>query len=563
MNRYNTTQNTTYFSFLTPIVDGNLSNDMMECVKKHPISSCSGGRFDDRLVITESFNCSIIKRRTSKGMTRRLRRHHRIRTRANRRRLHSSLVLLILAFTSSSDFLVSSNADIYDEYSDNNEKEEEEVQEQRRPYRSGTSSSNNSRSAGGGRLKARLSRKTFHVTTASELNTSPWNKNPATNSYDNSYDNDNEIIVPKSPQEVNNNKSDSSPPPLLTTTMQKVLPFIQRGLLLFALSSLAVLERNPSSVSSILMSSSSSTATTATVAAGQGSFLFPFFSPFTTIVMKFMNNIKNLLPHHLNWTKLYNLPNELLPSLSSALLIAWVPSLFLQGAWWELSFLILSFTSSRNLRQYLITQIIPTLSSTIQKLIWSEFWKHIWEYILRPFPYNILIPTTITTNFQQQQKQESNDNDFMTSFQKVRLYLSDVWTKKVNGRIDKWTASSMKAVLQKNVQSSINSMVEDSFSTNDDITRMIEMEEEESNNNNDDDREISSLEDSEVVTSTAIESESELPLLSEEEIIEVVEEENVDSGVDDSFSSPATTMTTEQEQEQEVEVDDGDDDIIV
>ncbi|MGK3743488.1 MAG: hypothetical protein ACI90V_010346, partial [Bacillariaceae sp.] len=36
MNRYNTTQNTTYFSFLTLIVDGNLSNDMMECVKKHP-----------------------------------------------------------------------------------------------------------------------------------------------------------------------------------------------------------------------------------------------------------------------------------------------------------------------------------------------------------------------------------------------------------------------------------------------------------------------------------------------------------------------------------------------
>jgi hypothetical protein len=606
---------------------------MKECEKKHPrsisISSCSGGDssdggYDGRVIIMESCNCSMKKRRTTRkgttGQQRQRRRHRiRIRTRAsNRRSLHSSsIVLLALAFTSwmddtgilfleaqaSCDILVSSNDGIdssssFDDDNNNSNNEEEEVQAQiqRKPYRSGTSSSsnnNNSRSAGGGRLKARLSRKVFHVTTAAELNTTPWTKKKKkkkkknddhniTSKYANN-DDKKERIVPIS-------QDDSSS--FLSTTIQKLFPFLQRGFLLFALSSLAVLERNPSSsVSGILMSSSSSSSTTTTATAtaaaavGQSSFLFSFLPPFAaTIMTKFRNNIKNLVvPHRLDWMKLYNLPTELLPSLSSALLIAWVPTLCFQGAWWELSFLMLSFTSSRDLRQYLITQIIPTMSSTIQKLLWSEFWKHIWEYLLRPFPYNMLVPTT---SFKQQKHpQQSNNNNnelpFMTtSFQNIRLYLIDVWTKKVNKRIDTWTISSMKAVLQKNVQSSVTSIVEDSFTftTNDDLTRMIEMEEEEedsnnsndNNDNNGNDSEISSLEESEVVAATATESESESeppPLLPEEEITKEEEEEEVvleeeevvdNDAIDDSASSPTETMTTEQQQQGEE--DDSNDD---
>ncbi|OEU09809.1 hypothetical protein FRACYDRAFT_248067 [Fragilariopsis cylindrus CCMP1102] len=581
---------------------------MKEYEKNHlisvSISSCSGGGngggYDGRMIIMESCNCSMNKRRTiRKGTTGQLRqrRRHRIRTRAsNRHSLHSSLALFVLAFTSwiddtcilfldaqaSSDVLVSSNdgIDSFSSFDDNDN----------------SSNNNNSRSSGDGRLKERLSRKVFHVTTAAELNTSPWTKkkkkkkkNDANNSIVaknvNNDDNNKERIVPISQEE------DSSS--LLSTTIQKLLPFLQRGLLLFALSSLAVLERNPSSVSgSILMSSSSSSSTTTATAAAavsQSNFSFSFLPPFAaTIMTKFRNNIKNLVvPHRLNWMKLYTLPTELLPSLSSALLIAWVPTLCFQGAWWELSFLLLSFTSSHELRQYLITQIIPTMSSTIQKLLWSEFWKHIWEYMLRPFPYNMLVPTT--TSFRQQKyPQQSNNNDnnssnnnddnellFRTSsFQNIRLYLSDVWTKKVNKRIDTWTISSMKAVLQKNVQSSVTSIVEDSFTftTNDDITRMIEMEEEEeedsnnNNDNNDNDSEISSLEESEVIAATETESESESeppPLLPEEEITkeeeeeeeeEVVEEEEgaVDNdAIDYSASSPTETMTTEQQQGEE------------
>jgi hypothetical protein len=542
------------------------------------------------------------KRRTSrKGTTGpRQRRRHRIRTRASNRRsrLHSSLVLLVLAFTSWIDdtcilFLeaqASSGIDSSSSFDDDG---------------NNNNNNNKSRSAGGGRLKTRLSRKVFHVTMAAELNTSPWTKkkkkkNDDHNSIAKNVNNDDNTqrIVPTSQEDYSS--------PFLSTTIQKLLPFFQRGLLLFALSSLAVLERNPSSVSGILMSSSSSssTTTTATAAAtaaaaaaavGQSSVLFSFFPPFAaTIMTKLRNNIKNLVvPHRLNWMKLYHLPTELLPSLSSALLIAWVPTLCFQGAWWELSFLLLSFTSSPDLRQYLITQIIPTMSSTIQKLVWSEFWKHIWEYLLRPFPYNILVPTTSFKQQKQQQQSKNNDNNnnsnnndnelhFMTtSFQNIRRYLLDVWTKKVNKRIDTWTISSMKAVLQKNVQSSVTSIVEDSFTTytNDDITRMIEMEEEEDSNNNDDnnDNEISSLEESEVIaetetgTATASESESESeseppPLLPEEEIVEeeqeeevVVEEEEVvdNDDIDYSASSPTETMTTEQQQGEEDDSNDG------
>jgi len=71
--------------------------------------------------------------------------------------------------------------------------------------------------------------------------------------------------------------------------------------------------------------------------------LFPFYSLTTIIINKFMNNNNsNNLPRlRLNWTRLYSLPNEILPSLVCALLVAWVPTLLFQGSWWELSFLIM------------------------------------------------------------------------------------------------------------------------------------------------------------------------------------------------------------------------------
>ena len=43
------------------------------------------------------------------------------------------------------------------------------------------------------------------------------------------------------------------------------------------------------------------------------------------------------------------------------------------------------------------------------------------------------------------------------------MEISQFWSDRVVSRIDKWTASSVKALLQKNVQASVNGLAEDSW----------------------------------------------------------------------------------------------------
>mmetsp|Transcript_1410 Transcript_1410/g.3515 ORF Transcript_1410/g.3515 Transcript_1410/m.3515 type:complete len:349 (-) Transcript_1410:46-1092(-) len=215
-----------------------------------------------------------------------------------------------------------------------------------------------------------------------------------------------------------------------------LVPLLKRGLLLAALTAVAIADRTPPvGAAAALTSGSGSIAVSSSSWSGGRWWFFPFAG------VRF------------DWTKLRSLPGEVLPSLTAALMIAWVPSLVLQRAWFELGFLALSLTSESNLRSYLRTEVLPAMGSTVRKLFWSEFWKRAWDYLLEPFSHNILVPPTYPSS-------PVGDHPSWTG---LRSEVAEFWSGRVVSRIDKWTASSIKALLQKNVQSAVNGMAEDSW----------------------------------------------------------------------------------------------------
>ena len=222
---------------------------------------------------------------------------------------------------------------------------------------------------------------------------------------------------------------DPTAPPDLGTMLA---PFVKRGLLLAALTALAIVDRTPSTAAAAL-SSSPGMLPAAVSLSGR------WRGPFAGVGIR------------LDWMKLRSLPGEILPSLTAAMMIAWVPSLVLQRAWFELGFLVLSLTSEANLRSYLWNEVLPAMGGTVRKLFWSEFWKQAWDYLLEPFSHNILIPT------------RSSSAEVNPAWTQWQSEVARFWSDRVVSRIDKWTASSIKALLQKNVQSSVNGIAEDSW----------------------------------------------------------------------------------------------------
>lgn len=207
------------------------------------------------------------------------------------------------------------------------------------------------------------------------------------------------------PQRTSSNVQATKATPSTTgrPSLEGLVPFFQRGALLAFLGSLALLESNPGGV-------------------------FSLASP------------------RLDYTKTWKLPSEILPSISSALLIAWVPSMLLQGAWWEIGFLCVSLTSQAHLRNYLTEKVLPAMGGTLRKLVWSEFWKTTWDFLLEPFTHNLMIPPGT----------EIAGHGWIES-------ISRFWSKRVVSRIDKWMVSSLKALFQKNVQNSVDGLAEDSL----------------------------------------------------------------------------------------------------
>jgi hypothetical protein len=279
----------------------------------------------------------------------------------------------------------------------------------------------------GGRIKLIPNRKIIRITTVDELTTTPWKKNKDRGSGDIAENRDSDSESP------GNTVKETTP-----TLWTMIEPYVKRGLLLAALTAVAILDRSPPPSSTALVSSAGTTVST------------------SRVVSSWTNRMNPLSNLRLDWTKLYSLPGEILPTLSAALMIAWVPNLVLQKAWWELGFLVISLTSQSTLRTYMLTEVLPSLGGTIRKLFWSEFWKQAWDFLLEPFSSNIFLPPKPSLS----SISASNNSDL---FNKWQSEVSQFWSDRVISRIDKWTASSVKALLQKNVQASVNSIAEDSW----------------------------------------------------------------------------------------------------
>ena len=308
------------------------------------------------------------------------------------------------------------------------------------------------RSTYGGRIKIVPDRKFIRVvqttTSIDDGTTTPWKKN--------------EENTPT----IEGGRNDI-PKPLATQTsfisfLNRLSPFVKRGILLAGLTAIAVIEKNPTPMNQALALSSGRSA--------------------------YSSWLPNL---RLDWNKFWGFPAEILPSLTAALMIAWIPNLFLQKAYFELAFLFVSLTTQSTLRSYMVTEVFPAIGGTVRKLFWSEFWKQAWDYLLEPFPHNVLLPPKPKATSLPPSDTENE------AWSKWQAGVSKFWSDRVVSRIDKWTASSAKALLQKNVQASVNGLAEDSFKavaygwypeitdqkrpvislpSNEDTARMIELE---------------------------------------------------------------------------------------
>jgi hypothetical protein len=387
----------------------------------------------------------------------------------------------------------------------------------------------------GGRIKLIPNRKVIRVTSMEQSSMTPWTKNG---------DGDRSVGSPPTLSSTTKNNSiitsnNKSSPTLWT----RIAPFLKRGLLLAALTAVAIVDQGPSSTAVVASAAALSTT-------GKSS----------SVVSSWTNLLVPRMSLRLDWSKLWNLPGQILPSLSAALMIAWVPNLIFQKAWFELGFLALSMTSQANLRNYFITEILPSLGGTSRKLFWSEFWKQAWDFLLQPFPHNIFVPPKPSSS-------QSDDG----VWSKWQLEASQFWSDRVVSRIDKWTASSVKALLQKNVQASVDGLAENSLkafsdawfpegknrelpkqfklpspmSSNEDTARMIEIEcehddgcEDETDENGNEERMLSSAMVADEEAENEIEGENEeSPLLSESSVNHCDDEDSSDSSSSSSSTS--------------------------
>lgn len=315
-------------------------------------------------------------------------------------------VLAALAVASSSCWMDQQLVVLASDNNSSTEDDNETLEPKRKPYRQ----------TYGGRIKLVPTRKLIRITTVEEENTTPWRKDKRRGRGDKG-DADAKSLPRLSP----------AVPPTLWTRLS---PFLKRGFLLAFLTAVAIVDRRPPPSTALAASAGTAMSRSKVVASWT----------------------ERLVPYRLDWNKFWSLPGEILPSLSAALMIAWLPNLVMQKAWWELGFLVLSLSSQESLRNYLFTEVLPSLGGTVRKLFWSEFWKQAWDYLLEPFPQNMLVPTKPSSS--------SEINEGRSQWQ---VEISQFWSDRVVSRIDKWTASSVKALLQKNVQASVNGLAEDSW----------------------------------------------------------------------------------------------------
>lgn len=188
----------------------------------------------------------------------------------------------------------------------------------------------------------------------------------------------------------------------------------------------------------------------------------------------FQSTLRSFLPTQfsIQWSKLIPQRHEffsvhkLTTSLLSSMLIVWIPTLAMQGAWLELLLMGVSLTSNRTLRWYTQYELLPTTWSIIQKMLVGEVWKHVWEFLLDPFPSNFLVPnkskkeTAFAANHhvpgdgRVKDGEDANTKTSKSWTGMVSLYASEMWHR-MHVRVDKMTVSLLKKSVEKSVESSM------------------------------------------------------------------------------------------------------------
>jgi hypothetical protein len=165
---------------------------------------------------------------------------------------------------------------------------------------------------------------------------------------------------------------------------------------------------------------------------------------------------------------------SLATSLLSSMIIVWVPTLVVHGAWTELTLLGLSFVSNEYARGYFCGELWPAMLKTAQKLLWGEIWKHTWDFVLYPFPSNLLVPNRFskkTTKETQQQSDSSNDDKStpINFAETITGYASD-FLHRLHVRVDKMTSMLLRKSIEGTVQSSLSEIMKDSWEAVTDVT---------------------------------------------------------------------------------------------
>ena len=376
----------------------------------------------------------------------------------------------------------------------------------------------------GGRIKLLPNRKLIRVVTASvDGNTTPWKNNSG------------EIEAEAKPNSAKSSSPTDKTAPN-SSLWTRASPYLKRGILLVGLTAIAVIDKSPPPPEALALTNTGAASATATA-----------YSWFPTL--------------KLNWNKLWGLPSEILPSLSAALMIAWIPNLVMQKAYFELAFLFCSLTTQSTLRNYLLVEVLPSMGGTARKLFWSEFWKQAWDFLLEPFPHNIMLPSKKSQS--QPSSSSSSSSSKTEPNSEAWSKVSRFWSDRVVSRIDKWTASSVKAVLQRNVQASVNGLAEDSFKavayawypqgetsgesnfkrpvvslpSNEDTARMIELECEDKDKSCNDEE----YQDDEQTTPETLEKEI-LQVAGTRETTESSDNDNDNESLDANDSSPTVEV---------------------
>ena len=197
----------------------------------------------------------------------------------------------------------------------------------------------------------------------------------------------------------NSNRHDGRPRAQDSNSLMYYVPIIlERSFLLFGLAAIAVLKVDHASLSTAVKSAvknmhmpldpNSATTPTRTTTGFLGLIRSNLKGG---LLARFLGSVS------FEWKTLWIKTNDVLPSLTSALLIVWVPQLISSRAWWDLGTilgmpLLLSITSPApsssiySLSVWIQQKLFPSMIKMIHKVIWTEVWKLTWDYVFRPLP---------------------------------------------------------------------------------------------------------------------------------------------------------------------------------